>query len=99
GQITGVEGYAGNIATGLLAGCNAARLWAGKPPLALPPETMLGALCQYITHASAQDFQPMKANYGIMPELEDSGVRGRRPRAAAFSQRALAVLDEFLKSI
>ena len=99
GQITGVEGYAGNIATGLLAGWNAARLYSGLSVVTLPAETMLGALCHYITHASPQDFQPMKANYGIMPPLEDSDARGRRPRAIAFSQRALAVLDEFLNGL
>lgn len=96
GQITGVEGYAGNIATGLLAGWNAARVFAGQEPLILPQETMLGALCHYVTHASAQDFQPMKANYGLMPDLEDESVRGRRPRAIAYSRRALDVLQLFL---
>ena len=99
GQITGVEGYAGNIATGLLAGWNAARVHQGLPALTLPVETMLGALCHYITHASPQDFQPMKANYGIMPPLTDSDARGRRNRAVAFSQRALESLDNFLKAI
>lgn len=97
GQITGVEGYAGNIATGLLAGLNAARLFAGQPQLTLPGETMLGALCRYITQASAQDFQPMKANYGIMPPLEDESIRGRRPRAVAYSKRALDTLERFRK--
>lgn len=99
GQITGVEGYAGNIATGLLAGWNAARAFQGLPALTLPAETMLGALCHYITHASPQDFQPMKANYGIMPPLTDSDARGRRDRAVAFSQRALESLDNFLKEL
>jgi len=99
GQITGVEGYAGNIATGLLAGWNAARVFNGLAALTLPVDTMLGALCHYITHASPQDFQPMKANYGIMPPLEDSEVRGRRNRAVAFSQRALESLDNFLKGV
>jgi len=99
GQITGVEGYAGNIATGLLAGWNAARVFNGLAALTLPVDTMLGALCHYITHASPEDFQPMKANYGIMPPLEDSEVRGRRNRAVAFSQRALESLDNYLKGV
>lgn len=99
GQITGVEGYAGNIATGLLAGWNAARVFAGQSPLTLPAETMVGALCQYITRASAQDFQPMKANYGILPSLEDESIRGRRSRAVEYSRRALAVLERYLKDI
>jgi methylenetetrahydrofolate--tRNA-(uracil-5-)-methyltransferase len=98
GQITGVEGYMGNIATGLLAGWNAARWLRGQDPLALPLETMLGALCHYVTHAGEADFQPMKANYGILPALENSTMRGKRQRAAAYSQRALEKLDSFLQA-
>ena len=96
GQITGVEGYVGNIATGLLAGWNAARLLAGQQTLVLPDTTMLGALCRYITQASAADFQPMKANFGLLPELENGGLRGKRPRAAAYARRALEDLESFL---
>ncbi len=96
GQITGVEGYVGNIATGLLAGLNAVRLHRGEPPLVLPPTTMLGALCHYVTHASPADFQPMKANFGILPPLALSGKSGRRQRSAAYAERALADLDAYL---
>ena len=95
GQITGVEGYMGNIATGLLAGINAARLLQAKPLLELPATTMLGALCHYITHASPADFQPMKANFGIMAPLEDvksSGRGTRRLRAVSYVKRSLADL-------
>ena len=98
GQITGVEGYVGNIATGLLAGWNAARFLQGKQPLVLPRETMLGALCHYITHASEADFQPMKANYGILPPLPRR-IRNKRERYAAYAQRARAALDKFLQTI
>ncbi len=77
GQLTGVEGYIGNIATGLLAGQNLARLLSGKSPHQLPQTTMLGALCHYITHAKPKDFQPMKANFGILPPLELSGKKKR----------------------
>ena len=69
GQITGVEGYVGNMATGLLAGINAARLQHGQELFTLPQTTMLGALCHYVTHADLKDFQPMKANFGILPAL------------------------------
>jgi methylenetetrahydrofolate--tRNA-(uracil-5-)-methyltransferase len=92
GQITGVEGYVGNIATGLLAGINLARVTQGLEALTLPSTTMLGALCHYITHASAADFQPMKANFGILPSLGDQipkGKHGKRERARAYSDRAL----------
>jgi methylenetetrahydrofolate--tRNA-(uracil-5-)-methyltransferase len=99
GQITGVEGYIGNIATGLLAGWNAARYLRGQDLLCLPLTTMLGALCNYVTHADEADFQPMKANYGILPALEDSSIRGKRQRAAAYSQRALVNLDAYLQNV
>jgi methylenetetrahydrofolate--tRNA-(uracil-5-)-methyltransferase len=98
GQLTGVEGYAGNIATGLLAGRNAARLLQGKPPRTLPRVTMLGALCHYITHADIREFQPMKANFGILPPLETQGKKlGKRERGAAYAQRARQAMEIFLQ--
>lgn len=96
GQITGVEGYMGNIATGLLAGINAARLLGGKQLIALPQETMLGALCRYITHADLKDFQPMKANFGILPPLELEKRTGKRERGQLYADRALNVLANYL---
>ncbi len=95
GQLTGVEGYAGNIATGLLAGWNAARAMQGAPLLSLPRVTMLGALCHYVTHVDMKDFQPMKANFGILPPLEGKPVRGKRERAALYAQRAMQELEHF----
>lgn len=94
GQITGVEGYLGNIATGLLAGVNAARLARGDAPLRLPQTTMLGALCHYITHADAGSFQPMKANLGILPPLENGIRRKKRERAQAYAERAEKVIAQ-----
>jgi methylenetetrahydrofolate--tRNA-(uracil-5-)-methyltransferase len=95
GQITGVEGYMGNIATGLLAGVNVARLLQGEPPFVLPVETMLGSLCHYVTHADLKDFQPMKANFGILPPLPE-GIKGKRARAALHVERSLAALKATL---
>ena len=97
GQITGVEGYAGNIGTGLLAGINAVRVSQGLDPLVLPPTTMLGALCHYITHASSVDFQPMKANFGILPALDGEVIHSKRERALAFVSRASHDLDAYLE--
>jgi methylenetetrahydrofolate--tRNA-(uracil-5-)-methyltransferase len=90
GQITGVEGYMGNIATGLLAGVNAARLHYHEEPITLPQTSMLGALCHYVTHADLKDFQPMKANFGILPSLETK--INKRERGKAYAERALADL-------
>ena len=94
GQITGVEGYMGNIATGLLAGVNAARVLDDEAPLELPPETMLGALCHYITHAAPKNFQPMKANFGILPPLPPGKRMNRRERAQAHAARARSSIAE-----
>jgi methylenetetrahydrofolate--tRNA-(uracil-5-)-methyltransferase len=88
GQITGVEGYVGNIATGLMAAVNLARNLAQAPAWVLPQTTMLGALCHYVTHAEAKHFQPMKANFGILPELPQR-VPNKRDRYAAYAARAL----------
>ncbi len=96
GQITGVEGYAGNIATGLLSGWNAARFLNGQTPLTLPLETMLGALCHYITHAAPADFQPTKANFGLLPPLEDA-PKSKKFRHVALVARALQAWDEATK--
>jgi methylenetetrahydrofolate--tRNA-(uracil-5-)-methyltransferase len=95
GQITGVEGYVGNIGTGLLAGMNAANLILGKPLWVLPPSTMLGALCHYVSHADPGSFQPMKANFGILPPLIEP-VRSKRDRKSAYAERAAKDLETFL---
>ncbi len=99
GQITGVEGYMGNIATGLLVGINAARLRQGETPLTLPPSTMLGALCHYVTHADLKDFQPMKANLGILPPLELGSKIGKRERGAAYAERSLTDLQMLMSGM
>lgn len=99
GQITGVEGYMGNIATGLLAGWNAARLYHNEEPITLPQTTMLGALCHYVTHADLKDFQPMKANFGILPPLEFTSKVGKRERGGAYAERGLADLQLALNEI
>ncbi|UCF26877.1 MAG: methylenetetrahydrofolate--tRNA-(uracil(54)-C(5))-methyltransferase (FADH(2)-oxidizing) TrmFO, partial [Chloroflexota bacterium] len=97
GQITGIEGYAGNIASGLVAGVNAARGIKNASPMNLPRTTMIGSLCYYITHADPADFQPMKANFGIVPPLASRIKMNKRQRAQAYSERAIMELNEFLK--
>jgi methylenetetrahydrofolate--tRNA-(uracil-5-)-methyltransferase len=96
GQITGVEGYMGNIATGLLAGINATRWFHKEELLTLPPTTMLGALCHYVTHADLKDFQPMKANFGILPPLAFTSKIGKRERGTAYAERSMNDLNELL---
>jgi methylenetetrahydrofolate--tRNA-(uracil-5-)-methyltransferase len=88
GQITGIEGYVGNIATGMVAAVNLARSLNGLTEWILPRTSMLGALCYYVSHAEPQRFQPMKANFGIVPELSLK-VKNKRDRYAAYANRAL----------
>ena len=96
GQITGVEGYAGNIATGLVAGLNASLFLHGKKPVIFPETTMTGALCHYISKASPLNFQPMKANFGILPALNRGGNKKKRERAKMYALRASEDLEKFI---
>ena len=70
GQLTGTEGYTESIATGMLAGINAANYLEGKPLIVLPKVTMLGALTQYISDANHEKFQPINSNWGIVEYIE-----------------------------
>jgi len=99
GQLSGIEGYAGNIASGLVAGINVTRFIWGLPPLKLPITTMTGALIHYITHAEAKDFQPMKAMFGLLPKPEDDLHRSKKDRYSFYSQRALTDLDQYLLEV
>jgi methylenetetrahydrofolate--tRNA-(uracil-5-)-methyltransferase len=97
GQITGSEGYVGSTATGLVAGLNMARILRGEEPLVFPPTTMIGALCRYITDPRLKEFQPMKANFGLLPPLERR-VKKKQARYIAYAERALRDLEAFIAS-
>lgn len=92
GQMTGVEGYMESASSGLLAGINAARYAKGEKPLILPRETMMGALAAHVSTETA-DFQPMGANFGILPPLTEH-IRDKKQRYAALAARALKVLSD-----
>ena len=98
GQITGTEGYVGSTTSGYVAGLNAARTLLGQEPLVFPPTTIIGALCRYVTSApeAHKDFQPMKANYGLLPPLKQR-VRNKRARHQQMSERALEDLDVLIR--
>ncbi|AVK63063.1 methylenetetrahydrofolate--tRNA-(uracil(54)-C(5))-methyltransferase (FADH(2)-oxidizing) TrmFO [Lactobacillus sp. CBA3606] len=94
GQMTGVEGYIESAASGIVAGTNAARLALGLDPVVFPKHTMMGAMAHYITHTSAAHFQPMNANFGIVPKLKQR-IHDKRERNTALSERALTELTDF----
>ncbi len=96
GQITGVEGYMESAASGIMAGINMARRLQGKATLILPETTMIGALSRYISDESVLNFQPMGANFGVLPPIEPK-IRDKKERYAALSQRGIADLDNHLK--
>ncbi|MCW5982469.1 MAG: methylenetetrahydrofolate--tRNA-(uracil(54)-C(5))-methyltransferase (FADH(2)-oxidizing) TrmFO [Bryobacteraceae bacterium] len=100
GQISGVEGYVEAIATGLLAGRNAAALAQGRPVEPPPRETALGSLCHYISGAEASDYQPANITFDLLPALDEETRarlrRDRRARHAEISRRALAALERYL---
>jgi methylenetetrahydrofolate--tRNA-(uracil-5-)-methyltransferase len=98
GQITGVEGYTESLGTGLLAGLNLARMLRGKPPLVPPPTTMLGALLAYLRAADPARFQPMNANFGLLPPLGDP-PRDKRRKKERLAERALEDMAAFARVV
>jgi methylenetetrahydrofolate--tRNA-(uracil-5-)-methyltransferase len=94
GQISGVEGYVESAASGLIAGRNAAALLLGQP-LGVPPRcTAIGALAFYVSHANPANYQPANITFGILEPL--TGHRKKADRKLAYSERALAALDEWM---
>lgn len=96
GQITGVEGYMESAASGIIAGINAVRYAEQRELLDLPKETMTGSLSAYISDETVKNFQPMGANFGILPPIEPK-IRDKRERYAALAQRAIDALKEVIE--
>nr|WP_145046289.1 FADH(2)-oxidizing methylenetetrahydrofolate--tRNA-(uracil(54)-C(5))-methyltransferase TrmFO [Paenibacillus xylanexedens] len=97
GQMTGVEGYVESAASGLIAGMNAAKAALGQELVVLPVETTLGSMAQYITTADFKHFQPMNANFGLLPTLETK-IRNKKEKNEALAQRALDGIARFAAS-
>lgn len=95
GQLTGVEGYMESTACGLLAGINAAALLLKKKTVVLPSLCEIGALISYITDETVDKFQPMGANFGILPPL-DERPRDKSLRAQMYASRAIEALKLFI---
>ncbi len=97
GQMTGVEGYMESAASGIVAGLNACRMVRGQEPLVLPRDTMMGALAAHVSDPNA-NYQPMGANFGILPGLE-THIRDKKQRYGALAQRALESLDRMIAAM
>lgn len=98
GQITGVEGYMESAGSGILAGINAVRLAENKTPFVPGQDTMLGALCEYISDESVTNFQPMGANFGVFPPIEPK-IRDKKERYKALADRAIRSLKSTMEKI
>lgn len=100
GQITGTEGYTESIASGLLAGINAAKYVENEALLELPQETMLGALTHYITFEGHTSFQPINSNWGILSEMQmDKKIRkNKKLKNELLAKRALETLKSYIEN-
>mgnify|MGYP000069696258 CR=1 FL=1 len=97
GQLTGLEGYLAAMFSGLLGREERGSALQGRETLVLPRETMMGALSHYISDESVKDFQPMGANFGILPPLQEP-IRDKRRRYGALSERSLERIEKIINS-
>lgn len=98
GQMTGVEGYVESAASGLAAGLNAARLWHGQDPMVLPADTAIGSMAHYIVSTESGSFQPMNANFGLLPPLEER-IKNKKLRYEKLAERALRTIQNFVGNL
>lgn len=98
GQITGVEGYMESAGSGILAGINAVRKARGQESFVPENVTMLGALSEYISDESVKNFQPMGANFGVLPPIEPK-IKDKKERYMALSERALNSLKASMEKL
>jgi methylenetetrahydrofolate--tRNA-(uracil-5-)-methyltransferase len=98
GQMTGVEGYVESAASGLIAGINAGRLAKGLECLRFPAETALGGMAAYITSADPDHFQPMNANFGLFPPLEER-IRSKKLKNEMLAERAIQSIQSFANGL
>lgn len=93
GQIAGTEGYIENIATGMVAGMNAARLSKGEKMLTFPDVTAIGALCRYVS-TPQKHFAPMNINFGLLPTPDKSGKLPKKERHKQICERAMKCIKQ-----
>ncbi len=97
GQMTGVEGYVESAASGIVAGINAAKAALGEDRVIFPRETVIGAMGYYVANGGVGSFQPMNANFGIVPPLEKRVKGGKKAKNEALAARSIEILSDFYK--
>ncbi|MBM4763944.1 FADH(2)-oxidizing methylenetetrahydrofolate--tRNA-(uracil(54)-C(5))-methyltransferase TrmFO [Bacillus sp. B15-48] len=98
GQMTGVEGYVESAASGIIAGINAARLVTGESAVEFPKETTMGSMANYITTTNSKNFQPMNANFGLLPDLPKK-IKNKQERNEQHAKRAMETIQNFVKNL
>ena len=91
GQITGVEGYVESISSGMVAGINAVRKFKGEEKIVFPKDTMIGALAKYISEEK-ENFQPMNANFGIMPSLDEK-IKDKKVKYGKIADKSIEIIN------
>ena len=95
GQMTGVEGYVESAASGLSAGYHLARRLKNFPVRLFPRATMIGSMAYYITHTNAKNFQPMNANFGLLPPLSKK-IRNKKEKYEQMASYSLQIISNYL---
>ena len=98
GQMTGVEGYVESASSGLAAGLNAAKMALGEEPVVFPRESVIGSLAAYVSDEGVENFQPMNANFGLVPPLGFKVKGGKKARGEAMGERAVACIRDFTQN-
>lgn len=99
GQLSGVEGYVESAASGFVCGIEMARLWLGQPLYPFPRATMLGSIMEYIsTDMGDRKLEPMNANYGLLPPLENP-IRDKKQKKTAMADASLALMEQILEEL
>ena len=95
GQLTGVEGYIESAASGIYAAINMLRVLNGEDIIVFPEETIMGSMARYIS-SNHEDFEPMNANYSLVPKLEIEGKASKKERKEMYGNRALETMKEYI---
>ena len=98
GQLSGVEGYMESTASGMIAGISLALKLNGKALAILPKTTIIGAIINYLVSAGDENFQPMNANFGILPPLEEK-IRDKALKKQAYSERAIKDIKKYKENL
>jgi methylenetetrahydrofolate--tRNA-(uracil-5-)-methyltransferase len=96
GQMTGVEGYIESASSGFVAGVSASLRALGAPCHGFPEKTMIGAMAKYVSAGGTSDFQPMNANFGIIPPPDEKVRGGKKMRYAYYASRSLKIIDDMI---